>query len=356
MIKERVLKIQQRLKADEAFIVYYGPNRFYLTGFNSSAGVVLVTPQSASFIVDFRYFEKAKKVVKSCNVILSDKIWRQIAEILKDNKIKTLYVENRTISLSEFFALKKNLGGFKISEDTALDDYIYLLRSVKSEGELALMRRAQALTDETFEYILDYIRPGKTEKAIALEMEFYMRRHGSEGVAFDSIVVSGENSSLPHGTPTDREVRQGDFITMDFGAVVGGYCADMTRTVAVGGISEKQGFVYNTVLNAQLEAMKHIKSGAVCKDVDAVARSLIDNNGFEGCFGHSLGHSLGIEVHEAPGFNLRDNTLLERGMVLSVEPGIYLENEFGVRIEDVICVTNDGFENLTKSPKELIIL
>ncbi len=356
MIKERVLKIQQRLKADEAFIVYYGPNRFYLTGFNSSAGVVLVTPKSASFIVDFRYFEKAKKVVKSCNVILSDKIWRQIAEILKCNKIKTLYVENRTISLSEFFALKKNLGGFKISEDTALDDYIYLLRSVKSEGELALMRRAQALTDEAFEYILDYIRPGKTEKAIALEMEFYMRRHGSEGVAFDSIVVSGENSSLPHGTPTDREVRQGDFITMDFGAVVGGYCADMTRTVAVGGISEKQGLVYNTVLNAQLEAMKHIKSGAVYKDVDAVARSLIDNNGFEGCFGHSLGHSLGIEVHEAPGFNLRDNTLLERGMVLSVEPGIYLENEFGVRIEDVICVTNDGFENLTKSPKELIIL
>ncbi len=356
MIEERILKIQQKLSADEAFIVYYGPNRFYLTGFKSSAGVVLITSKSASFIIDFRYFEKAKKVVKSCNVILSDKIWQQISDILKTDKIKKLYVENRTLSLSEFFALKKNLSGFKISEDTALDDYIYLLRSVKSENELDFMRKAQALTDETFEYILDYIRPGKTEKAIALEMEFYMRKHGSEGVAFNSIVVSGENSSLPHGRPTDRVVRQGDFITMDFGAVIGGYCADMTRTVAVGQVSEKQRLVYDTVLNAQLEAMKQIKAGAVCKDIDAVARSLIDNAGFKGCFGHSLGHSLGIEVHEAPGFNFRDNTALQNGMVLSVEPGIYLENEFGVRIEDVICVTNDGFENLTKSPKELIIL
>ncbi|MBQ3058253.1 MAG: aminopeptidase P family protein [Clostridia bacterium] len=356
MIKERILKIQQKLCDDEAFIVFYGPNRFYLTGFNSSAGAVLITPKSASFIIDFRYFEKAKKVVKSCNVILSDKIWQQITEILKADKIKKLYVENRTLSLSEFFALKKNLSEFKISEDTALDDYIYLLRSVKSEGELSLMRKAQDLTDEAFEYILDYIRPGKTEKAIALELEFYMRRHGSEGVAFDSIVVSGENSSLPHGTPGDREVRRGDFITMDFGAVVGGYCADMTRTVAVGEISDRQKLVYDTVLNAQLEAMKHIKTGAVCREIDAVARDLIDNCGFEGCFGHSLGHSLGIQVHEAPGFNLRDNTVLVSGMVLSVEPGIYLENEFGVRIEDVVCVTNGGFENLTKSPKELIIL
>ena len=356
MIKERILKIQQKLCDDEAFIVFYGPNRFYLTGFNSSAGAVLITPKSASFIIDFRYFEKAKKVVKSCNVILSDKIWQQITEILKADKIKKLYVENRTLSLSEFFALKKNLSEFKISEDTALDDYIYLLRSVKSEGELSLMRKAQDLTDEAFEYILDYIRPGKTEKAIALELEFYMRRHGSEGVAFDSIVVSGENSSLPHGTPGDREVRRGDFITMDFGAVVGGYCADMTRTVAVGEISDRQKLVYDTVLNAQLEAMKHIKTGAVCREIDAVARDLIDNCGFEGCFGHSLGHSLGIQVHEAPGFNLRDNTVLVSGMVLSVEPGIYLENEFGVRIEDVVCVKNGGFENLTKSPKELIIL
>ncbi len=356
MTKERILKIQQKLGADEAFIVYYGPNRFYLTGFKSSAGVVLITPESASFIIDFRYFEKAKKVVKSCDVILSDKIWQQISDILKAQKIKNIYTETTTISLGNFYALKNNLSGFNISDKGEIEEYLKSLRAVKSEDELAVMRKAQALTDEAFDYILDYIRVGKTEKAIALELEFYMRKHGSEGVAFNSIIVSGENSSLPHGRPTDRVVRQGDFITMDFGAVIGGYCADMTRTVAVGEVSEKQRLVYDTVLNAQLEAMKQIKAGAVCKDIDAVARNLIDNAGFKGCFGHSLGHSLGIEVHETPGFNLRDNTVLQSGMVLSVEPGIYLENEFGVRIEDVICVTNGGFENLAKSPKELIIL
>lgn len=356
MTEKRISNIQNKLCRDEAFIIYYGPNRFYLTGFNSSAGVVVVTPKSAVFIIDFRYYEKAKRLVKSCDVILTDKIWQQITDILKKDKIKKVYTENRTISLLEFAALKKNLSGFDISDDAVMDDYIYSLRSVKSEVELCLMRQAQALTDETFEYILDYIRPGKTEKAIALEMEFYMRRHGSEGVAFDSIVVSGENSSLPHGTPTDRVVRQGDFITMDFGAVVGGYCADMTRTVAVGEISEKQRLVYDTVLKAQLEALKQIKPGAVCKDIDAIARNIIDNAGFKGCFGHSLGHSLGIEVHESPGFNLRNNTVLQKGMVLSVEPGIYLENEFGVRIEDVIIVTGKGCEDITKSPKELIVL
>lgn len=356
MTNQRILKLQQNLKSDEAFIIFYGPNRFYLTGFNSSAGVVVITPESSNFIIDFRYYEKAKRLVNSCNVILSDKLWQQITDIFKKEKIKTVYTETRTIPLCEFFALKKNLCDFNISDDKCQEDFLYSLRAIKSAEELAIMQQAQALTDDTFEYILDYIRPGKTEKAIALEMEFYMRKHGSEGVAFDFIVVSGENSSLPHGTPTDRIVRNGDFVTMDFGARVNGYCADMTRTIAVGEISSKQKLVYDTVLNAQLSAINQIKSGAVCKDIDAVARNIIDNAGFKGCFGHGLGHSLGIEVHESPSFNLRDTTKLQSGMVLSVEPGIYLENEFGVRIEDVVCVTDNGCENLTKSPKELIVL
>lgn len=356
MTKQRIFKLQENLKNDEAFLVFYGPNRFYLTGFNSSAGVVVITPKSADFIIDFRYYEKAKRLVKSCNVILSDRLWQQINEIFKNQSIKMVYTETRTIPLNEFTLLKKNLSGFNVSDDKCQEDFLYSLRAVKSEEELSYMRQAQALTDDTFEYILDYIRPGKTEKAIALEMEFYMRRRGSEGVAFDFIVVSGENSSLPHGTPTDRIVKKGDFITMDFGARFNGYCADMTRTIALGEVSEKQKFVYNTVLNAQLAAIEQIKAGAVCKDIDAVARDIINNAGFDGCFGHGLGHSLGVEVHESPSFNLRDTTKLKSGMVLSVEPGIYIENEFGVRIEDVICVTDLGCENLTKSPKELIVL
>lgn len=352
----RIENLQKNLQNDEAFIIYYGPNRFYLTGFNSSAGIVLVTPKSADFIVDFRYYEKAKRVVKTCNVILSDKIWQQINDILKNQNIKTVYTEIRTLSLSEFASLKKNLSGFNISDDKTKEDYLYSLRSVKSDEELKFMRQAQAITDDGFEYILDYIRAGKTEKAIALELEFYMRKHGSDGIAFDFIVVSGENSSLPHGTPTDRVVKNGDFITMDFGARFNGYSADMTRTVALGEVSDKQKLVYDTVLKAQLEAIKQIKVGAVCKEIDAVARNIINDAGFKGCFGHGLGHSLGIEVHESPSFNLRDETKLQSGMVLSVEPGIYIENEFGVRIEDVICVNDSGCEILTKSNKELIIL
>ena len=355
MIK-RIEKLQKNLKNNEAFIVNYGPNRFYLSGFNSSAGVIVITKSSADLIIDFRYYEKAKRVVKSCNVILTDKLWQQINDILKAQSVKKVYTETRTISLGEFLAFKKNLSGFEVSEDKSQEDYLYSLRAVKSMEELDFMRQAQALTDDGFEYILDYIRQGKTEKAIALELEFYMRKRGSDGIAFDFIVVSGENSSLPHGTPTDRVLQNGDFITMDFGAKYNGYCADMTRTVALGGVSDKQRLVYDTVLKAQLEALKQIKAGAVCKEIDAVARNIIDNAGFKGCFGHGLGHSVGIEVHESPSFNLRDETKLQSGMVLSVEPGIYLENEFGVRIEDVVCITDNGYENLTKSPKDLIVL
>ena len=183
-----------------------------------------------------------------------------------------------------------------------------------------------------------------------------MRKNGSEGIAFDTIAISGKNTSLPHGVPTDKKIEKGDFFTMDFGAVSGGYCSDMTRTVAVGCVSERQKFVYDTVLNAQTESLKIIKEGAVCKDIDAVARNLIYNNGFEGCFGHGLGHSVGLEIHESPAFNTRDETVLKSGTVITVEPGIYLENEFGVRIEDMVLVTENGIINLTESPKELIIL
>ncbi len=334
----------------------YPANRFYLSGIKTSAGTVLITAKNAYFFVDFRYFEKAKAVVNSCRVILSEKLPKQINEILKAEKVKKVYLENQTISLKEYDNLKSDLSDFEIVNDGKIEDFLYSMRAVKSFDEIKKMEQAQKLTDDTFEYILNSIRVGKTEKAIALEMEFYMRRLGSEGVAFDFIVVSGENTSLPHGTPTDRTIKRGDFITMDFGAVIDGYNADMTRTVAVGDVTDKQRLVYDTVLKAQLSALENIKPGAVCKDIDKIARDIIDDAGFKGCFGHSLGHSVGVEIHETPNFSPRDNTVLKNGMVLSVEPGIYIENQFGVRIEDVISVTDGGHYNLTKSPKELIII
>lgn len=183
-----------------------------------------------------------------------------------------------------------------------------------------------------------------------------MRRLGSEGVSFDFIVVSGKNSSLPHGIPTDKKIEYGDFITMDFGAVVGGYRSDMTRTVALGGVSDEQRLVYNTVLTAQLAAIKKIRSGAVCSEIDKTARDIIDGAGYKNCFGHALGHSVGIEIHENPNFSPRCGTVLKSGTVMTVEPGIYIENKFGVRIEDMVFVTDGGCVDITESPKELIIL
>lgn len=218
------------------------------------------------------------------------------------------------------------------------------------------MKEAQRLTDETFKYITARIEEGRTEREIMLDMEFYMRRLGSEGVSFDFIVVSGKNSSLPHGVPTDKKVERGDFITMDFGAVVGGYRSDMTRTVALGSIDDEQKKVYDTVLKAQLAGIKAVKAGVVCKDVDKISRDIIYSAGYEGCFGHGLGHSVGIEIHERPLFNTRCDTVLKAGMVMTVEPGIYIENKYGVRIEDMVYVTENGCIDLTNSPKELICL
>ena len=183
-----------------------------------------------------------------------------------------------------------------------------------------------------------------------------MRRLGSEGVSFDFIVVSGKNSSLPHGVPTDKKVQKGDFLTMDFGAIAGGYHSDMTRTVAIGEVSKEQKDVYNTVLKAQTEAIKAVRPGVICKDIDKIARDIIYSAGYEGCFGHGLGHSVGVEIHERPNFNTRCDTILKKGTIMTVEPGIYLENRFGVRIEDMVWVTDDGCIDITESPKELIQL
>jgi len=248
------------------------------------------------------------------------------------------------------------LAGFEICTESILSDTVNQLRRVKTEDEILNIKYAQSITDKAFSHILEYIKPGKTEKEIALELEFFMRANKSEGVAFETIVVSGKNSSLPHGVPTDKPLEYGDFITMDFGAAFGGYCSDMTRTVALGGVDEKQELVYNTVLKAQNAVLENIGNGKKCRDMDKIARDLINSAGFEGCFGHGLGHSLGLEIHENPACNTRDDTILIPGMLMTVEPGIYIENTFGVRIEDLVVIRENGYENLTTSPKELIIL
>ncbi len=356
MINTRINNLRALLKKSSAALILSEVNRLYFSGFSSSAGAVLVTENSAFFLTDFRYFEKAAKEIKDLEVILSQKLYSDINEILKKEDIETLYLETDYVNLNQYSQLSSIFEGITVLNDNRLSLLISEMRSVKNEKEIDCIKSAQEITDKAFLHILNFIDCNKTEKEIALELEFFMRRNGSDAVSFDFIVVSGKNSSLPHGTPTDKKIAFGDFVTMDFGGVVGGYRSDMTRTVAVGGISEKQETVYNTVLKAQETALKNIKPNAICKDIDKAARDVIADAGFYGAFGHGLGHSVGLEIHEAPCFNTRDDTKLLSGMVLTVEPGIYLENEFGVRIEDMVAITDTDYVNLTHSPKNLIIL
>jgi Xaa-Pro aminopeptidase len=356
MTKQRVERIQQELAAGQAFLVTSEVNRLYFTGFHSSDGAVFIARDGAVFLIDFRYIEKARQVVTSCEVQLNQRTNDELAALCARFGITELFVEACSTSVSRFGALQAALEGVAVQNSDRFDTITNDMRAIKTAGELALMREAQRLTDETFTYILNHIEAGRTERDIMLDMEFFMRRLGSEGVSFDFIVVSGKNSSLPHGVPTDKKVERGDFITMDFGAVVGGYHSDMTRTVAVGEATDEMRRVYDTVLQAQLESMKAVRPGAVCSDVDKIARDIIYGAGYEGCFGHGLGHSVGVEIHESPAFSPRCDTILRPGMVMTVEPGIYLENRFGVRIEDMVYVTENGYQNITASEKKLIVI
>ncbi len=353
---QRIKSIQNSLSDSEAFVIISDINRLYFTGFSSSAGTLLITRDAAEFFIDFRYYEKAVKSISHCEVILAKNVYQQLGEALNRLRIREIYIETSQVTLQQFSAFSQRLPDFKFSDSDKMDRMILQLRSKKSSAELARIKAAQRITDDTFSYILNHIRPGRTEREIMLEMEYYMRKQGGEGVSFDTIVVSGKNSSLPHGVPTAKTIEKGDFITMDFGTIVDGYCSDMTRTVAVGEVNDLQLQVYNTVLSAQEKALSGIAPGKVCKDIDGIARSYITQAGFGDCFGHGLGHSVGLEVHESPSFNTSDETPLEPGMVLTVEPGIYLSDQFGVRIEDMVYITESGFENLTASPKELIII
>ena len=330
-------------------------NRFYLSGFRSSAGMIVLTENKAVLLVDFRYFEKAKKTVQNMEVLLANNFFANAKEMLETENIKKIIPETDFINLDSFERMKKAFEGIEVSNDNSLSQTISSLRQIKSAEETKCIKKSQGITDNAFAHILNFIKAGVTEREIALELEFFMRKTGSEGVAFDTIAVSGKNSSLPHGVPTEKPLDNGDFLTMDFGAVYNGYCSDMTRTVAVGYVTDEQQKVYDTVLKAQLSALKEIGPNKVCKEIDKIARDII-NAEYEGCFGHGLGHSVGLEIHENPALNTRDETLLKAGVIMTVEPGIYIPDKFGVRIEDMVLITDTSYENLTKSPKELIII
>jgi Xaa-Pro aminopeptidase len=349
--------LQQKLPKDiDAAIIVSDINRRYFTAFNATDGLLFVTRQRACLLVDFRYIEAARAQAQGCEVILLEDRNGQLKKLAAECGVKVAGVESREMTLAEFGRLRAGLPEVRIDASNDLNNVITMLRMIKEPYEIENIKKAQEITDAAFSHIIDFIKPGVSEQELALEIEYFMRKSGATGPSFDLIVVSGENSSLPHGVPGSRKIRNGDFVTMDTGAVVGGYCSDMTRTVAVGGVSGAMRHVYDTVLHAQLEAEQAIQAGLVCSDIDKIARGIIDSAGYRGCFGHGLGHSVGLFIHEEPRLSPLCDEILQKNMLMTVEPGVYLEGRFGVRIEDLVLITENGCEILTKSPKELMII
>ena len=280
----------------------------------------------------------------------------QIKDILTALGAKSVAVEAERMTLKQYAEFARALDGIDIVCDGELDIAIDKIRSIKSEAQVEKIIKAQRIAEAAFEHILTFIKEGVTEKEVALELDYYMLSHGADGLSFETIAVSGKNSSKPHGVPSDKKIEKGDFVTMDFGAVVEGYHSDMTRTVAVGFVTDEQKNVYETVLKAQEAAQAAASSGVCCADVDKAARDVIENAGYGEYFNHSTGHGVGVEIHESPRLSKLCKSALSVGNIVTDEPGVYIPEKFGVRIEDMLLITENGCENLTRAPKELIIL
>lgn len=351
--KIRAAMLQAEL---DALYLTSGPNRFYATGFMSSAGAVVVTKDDAVFFTDFRYIEAAQKAVTGARVELlpiGRKTKEKVEEIVREFGLLRVGVEENRLSLALGQRLEKALAPAELHPAEKIMD---ALRAVKSPEEIELLRTAQAISERAFEEVLPLVRPGVTERELAAELTYRMLRHGADGNSFSPIVVSGARSSLPHGTPGENKIRKGSFVTMDFGCVKDGYCSDMTRTVAVGSATKEMKAVYEAVLAAQLAGIAAARPGVTGSAIDKAARDYLANEGLDHYFGHGFGHSLGIEIHEWPNARPGSEELLPAGTVMSAEPGVYIPGRFGVRIEDVMVFTAAGVEILTKTPKSLVIL
>jgi Xaa-Pro aminopeptidase len=356
----KIEKIQLALKDREfdAILLTHQVNRLFVTGFDSSAGALFITSTDAWFFTDSRYFEAAQAAISGAHVTLinrnlskEDQYKIQIGALVEKHNIGSVGIEEKLLTYFEYTEWAKNLKAKLVP----IEKFIIDMRAVKSKDELEKMKKAQRISEKAFEETLPLIKPGITEKEIAAELVYRMLKGGADTPAFKPIVVSGSKSSYPHGTPADVEISNG-FLTMDFGARVNGWCSDTTRTVCVGKPTDEMIKVYDTVLEAQLASLDYARAGILGRELDAAARNVITNAGFAEYFGHSLGHSIGLEVHELPSAAPTSEDMLPVGAVLTMEPGIYLPGRFGVRIEDTICLHENGNENITSLAKTLLVL
>ena len=330
-------------------------SRYYGAEFEISEGVAVVSKKGCRYFTDSRYIESAEAGIRYFEVLPINQFTgfiQRINDAIADFGITTLGYEEAYLTVAELMDYEKNLKAKLVPFHKQISSF----RATKEDWEVELMRKAQAITDKAFSEVITRIRPGMSELELQAELIYCLYKNGATGLAFNPIVVSGPNTSLPHGVAGERRIREGDFITMDFGASYKGYCADMTRTVAVGYATEEMKKVYETVLKAQEAGIAATRAGVIGRDIDAAARKVIVDAGYGEYFGHGYGHSLGLEIHEAPNPNPGNGNPMPAGALCSAEPGIYLPGKFGVRIEDVTMITEDGTIDITRSPKNLIIV
>lgn len=351
---KKIESVRKILKIGQAALIFTPVSRLYLSGFQSSLGYLFVTEKRAALFVDGRYIEAAKNGAdKNIEVFLFTNLSEQVKEFLGDDTTSLLVETSNTVSDVKGFERLFEKG---IHPSDELENILKELRTLKSDYEIECITKAQRMAEKAFDDVLGFIRPGVSEIQIAAELEYRMKLAGSEMVSFETIAVSGEKTSMPHGVPGERIIKSGDFITMDFGAVYKGYHSDMTRTVAVGFATDEMKKVYDTVLKANLAAIEKVAEGVKISEVDLAARNIITDAGYGKYFTHSTGHGVGLEIHEAPTVSFKNEKLLTSGQIITIEPGIYLEGKFGVRTEDMVVVTKNGCKNLTNAPKSLIII
>lgn len=351
---QRLEKLKKLIREKEldAILIYMPVNRRYFSGFTGSAGYALIFQERNYFLSDFRYIQQSQKQCEGFEIVTMT-IENTLSKILASFNITKLGIEDNFMDVAAYLKLKQDIAGIEM---TGIGQDLTMIRAVKDEKELEYIAKAAEIADSAFTDILNHIKPGVTEKEIADRLESFMKSKGASGLSFDSIVASGVRSSLPHGVASDKQIEDGDFLTLDFGCIYNGYCSDMTRTIVVGKASDKQKKIYSIVLEAQLKALELVKPGEICKDIDAAARNIIAENGYADYFGHGLGHGVGLQVHELPVLNPLGDIRLQENMVITDEPGIYIPDFGGVRIEDLIVVKQNGPVILSRSSKELIEL
>ena len=352
----KISQLAQQLKSTQAALVLSEENRLYLTGFPASNGTLVVTRDGSAFLTDGRYVEAAQAAVDGAEVLLQDQLYTQVHDLLQRYGCSELLVEASRMTIDDLNTWRQKLPSYSFNVSNRLDNLVNAIREVKTDEEVENMQKAQDIAEAALTELLPLVKPGVAERDLANELEYRMRKLGADGISFDTIVVSGVNSSKPHGVPGEKLIEAGDFVTIDFGAIYRHYHSDCTRTFAVGQPTEEMVNVYETVKRAQQAGLDFVRAGIAGIDLDRAARDVIKEAGYGEYFSHSTGHGVGVEIHEHPYAGPKSEDFLPAGSVVTVEPGIYLPGKFGVRIEDSVLVTPAGHVNFCHLTKDLIVL